>query len=226
MEYKNAESITDQQLVDYILRMLPKDEEAIMTMYLHDSPRLQERLSGWESVLFQLNDNTGEIKPPKAVWRHIEKRLFEMRTTSSSQLRRKPAMFRYIMPAFLSLCVLFGVSYYFAHQPTYTANVVADNQAMWQIEGNDKSIRFTSLADVSMDGQQCVAWLVKPDGRSEKLGTVPDTGDKAHRRIALPESLSTSVGDKVIIAMVSNNYHGKKIPADAQSMSEVLLTGI
>lgn len=222
MQYQNADSVTDQQLIDYILKVLPQDEEAIIAMYLHDNQSLRSRLSSWESVLFQLNDNIGEIKPPTAIWQHIEKRLSEMNQTPRTV--RKPAMLRYLLPAFLTLCTLFGLSYYFAYQPTYKARIVTKDIPLWLIEGNTRSIKFTSLSDVSLDGKHSVAWLVKPNGTVQKLGVIPDWGKEVGRRIALPEVFSTQSGDKVVVVMVAADYRKKQIPQQRALRHETVLT--
>lgn len=226
MTLKNSKPVTDEQLVDYLLKALPENEEAHIARCLEATPSLSARYHYWETILaqFSLDEKVGEVKPPQKVWQQINTRLFEVE--QSVARTRQSVFWRYLLPAFLSLMLLFFGGYYFTHQPTYYAQIVTDKQTVWQIEGNPKSIRFISLTDIAVEGQHCVAWLLKPNGVSQKLGVIPDTGERVNRRIALPEHLATAPGDKIVIAMVESTYQGRQIPQQVPTMSTVLTTEI
>lgn len=225
MTLENSQLVTDEQLVDYLLKALPQDEEARIAVALATDPVLSARYYQWETVFAQLNlgETVEAVQPPKVVWQQIESRLFDTQSTTRT---RQPILLRYLLPAFLSLVFLFFGGYYFSHQPTYHAQILADKQTIWQIDGNLDSIRFISHTDIAVDGQHCVAWLVKPNGVSQKLGVIPDTGGRTNRRIALPEHLATAAGDKIIVAMVKGLYQGKEIPEQAPTMTAILSTEI
>lgn len=196
--------ITDQQLVDYILKLLPEDEQQALTERLEIDVALHERLSAWESVLFELYADVEDKIPPKRVWEQIEHQLFADEVGQKNH-KTSPRFWHYLTPALLTFCLLFVVTFYWQHRPAYQATVLADSTptTLWEIEGNNNSIQFTSISNMAMTNMECVAWLQHAQETPVRLGVIPDGGDKHSRRIELPKSLTVGAGDRIIIAMVA-----------------------
>lgn len=219
--------IDDKQIVDYILRVLPEDAHQRIEAQITSDPELQQRLAQWEQVLFRFNNETADVKPPKAVWHNIENKLFPEQLAAKSK-EKKHGFGRYLIPAFFSLAVLFTGNYYFVHQPSYHAQVIATKNAqpLWEIEGNKNHITFTSINNAAMPNMDCQAWIVQADGQPIRLGAIPDTGHDLTKRVQLPDSLSVSSGDKVIIVMTKKGYKEKLPPAGVPIMNTVTLAAI
>lgn len=192
--------ISDQQLVEYIMQLLPAQQYAALTQQLTTDEQLQQRLTQWEHVLFQLNEQTEAVTPPPTVWENIEQRLFP---ENSFKKEKKRSLGYYLIPALLSLVVLFIGHFYFSNQTAYQAQIVSvDSQkTIWTITGDKKSITFTSLKNVAVDNMDCQAWVLKPNAAALRLGAIPDTGNHTMKRVVLPDNFSVEVGDRVIIVM-------------------------
>ncbi len=194
--------ITDEQLVDYVLKLLPTQEHQQLQAYIEQDRELQQRLNVWQNAMFGFYADTIEKTPPKQVWQAIEYRLFNDKT-DKQKAPQKSRFWHYLTPALLTFCMLFVVTFYWQHRPTYQADVIADTTPvmLWKIEGNNRSINFTSISNISVEQMDCVAWLQHRESTPVRLGVIPDTGDKRSRRIELPKSLVVTTGDHVIIAM-------------------------
>ncbi|MGY0399490.1 MAG: hypothetical protein ACWIPH_06060 [Ostreibacterium sp.] len=224
VDTQRVQSVSDQQLVDYILQLCTLEVYQQLTALIKGDDILRTRLLYWEAALFSLHTATAPVAPSPAVWEKIENSLF---TEQSSVSEKKRGFFSYLIPAFFSLCLLFVATFYFMHQPTYGANVIADNQQMlWEINGNEKNIDFVSINDVSMPNMKCVAWLIKSGTPPIMIGEIPDTGNNEDMRITLPQSLKTNLGDKIIIIMVGKNNNSKRMPANPKMFYEVTLTKV
>ncbi len=194
--------ITDAQLVDYVLNLLPAQDHQHLQTRIEQDSELQQRLNIWQNALFDFYADTEEKTPPKQVWQAIEHRLFNDEA-DEQKAPQKSRFWHYLAPALLTFCMLFAVTFYWQHRPTYQADVIADTTPamLWKIEGNHRSINFISISDVSVAQMDCVAWLQHQGSQPVRLGVIPDTGKKKARRIELPKSLAATTGDRVIIAM-------------------------
>lgn len=217
--------ISDQQLVEYIMHLLPAQQYAALTQQLVTDEQLQQRLTQWEHLLFQLNEQTEAVTPPPAVWAGIEQRLFPEK---SQKKEKKRGLGYFLIPAFLSLAILFVGNFYFSHQAAYHAQMVSiDNQkTIWAITGDTQSITFTSLQNVAVDNMDCQAWVLKPNAAALRLGAIPDTGNNAVKRVSLPEDFSVEAGDMVIVVMTKKNYAKALPPEGVPIMNSVILTTI
>ncbi len=211
--------ITDEQLVDYLLRLLPEQDYQHLQTRIEQDNELQQRLNIWQNALFDFYADTVKKTPPKRVWQAIEKQLFA--DASNKQQPHKSLFWRYLTPALLTFCVLFTVTFYWQQRPTYQADVVAATtpSTLWEIEGNGSSIVFTSISDISVAQMDCVAWLQHRGSKPVRLGVIPDTGDKKSRRIKLPKSLAAATGDRVIIAM---EPRGANAPLPAKEKQHIV----
>lgn len=221
--------ISDQQLVDYLLRVLPDKDHQLLAEQIENDRELQSRVSVWESVLFQLNTDTQPINPPDSVWQNIEGKLFAQSSETANKADKKMGgLARYLIPAFFSLLAIVAVNFYFAHQPNYGADVMAKNgtDVIWEISGNDDNMTFVSMSDMSMDGMDCVAWIAKEGQQMIKLGAIPDHGKQAKKHIKLPEGVHIKKGDKIVIYMLKDNYTESAPPANKAAMSTAVLTDI
>lgn len=209
----NHSHISDQQLVDYVLKLLPEAQHQALAQRIEQAPELQQRLMAWENALFTFHADTAEKTPPKQVWQRIEQQLFADNALANSEVtkRRFWGLGKYLTPSLVAFCMIFGVMFWLQN-PTYQVNPQSQYHAsvgglrfpitVWEVEGNSDSIAFISIWDVSEKDRECVAWLKQGDNAPIRLGAVPDTGDKTLRRINLPKNLTANVGDRVIIAMV------------------------
>lgn len=214
----NNSTVSDQQLVDYVLKLLPEGQYQVLAQRIEQDNELQQRLIAWENALFTFHADTEEKTPSKQVWQRIEQQLFasdsvnaEMQTEREQNKHRFWGFSKYLMPTLVAFCLIFGVMFWLQN-PTYQVNPQSQYHAsvdglhfpitVWEVEGDRDSIAFTSIWDVSEKGWECIAWLKQGDNAPIRLGAVPDTGDKTSYRIDLPENLTAGVGDRVIIAMV------------------------
>ncbi len=210
-------TLSDQKLVDYLLRLLPEAEQQALAKEIEKDDELQQRLAIWQNALFSFYDDIQEQTPPEYVWRAIEQKLFSdefiNRETQIKPQKRLARFWYYLTPALLTLCLLFVVTFYWQHRPTYQAIVTAETAPtmLWKIEGNKNSIAFTSLRDMSVENMDCVAWLQHGDSSPVVLGVIPDKGNKTSLRIELPKSLAANAGDRIIIAMVKRGVN--QLPA-------------
>ncbi len=211
-------TLSDQKLVDYLLKLLPEAEQQALAEEVEKDNKLQQRLAVWQNALFNFYDDIPEQTPPEHVWRAIEQKLFAdelvNQKTQTKPQKRIARFWYYLTPALLTLCLLFIVTFYWQHHPTYQATVIAETTPtmLWKIEGNKNSIAFTSTQNVSVENMDCVAWLQHGDSSPVVLGVIPDKGNKTSLRIELPKSLEASAGDRIIIAMVQRGSI-KKLPA-------------
>lgn len=200
----STNSISDARLVDYILRVLPANEMQLLDNQLANDPVLQKRVPMWEAALFQLNDETAPIEPPRRVWTQIEKKCF---AETSSVSAEKNAWWqrwgRFAVPALLSLCLLWVGSVTLSQRPTYAATVaMSESEPMWKIKGNEEYMTFVSVKNIHMKGMNCVVWLEREGAAPVLLGVVPDTGREATQSIELPEELHLQAGDRVTVGMI------------------------
>lgn len=206
-------TISDEQLVDYLLKVLPDSEQQRLQQQIDADSTLQQRLNTWQNALFSFHADTEERTPPKGVWQRIEQQLFaDTATDDMQQSKSRFWSFGKLIPATaLAFCLLFGAIFWlqnWSYRPDPQSHFHASVSGMsllktlWEIEGNSDSIAFTSISDVSKSGRECVAWLKQGDNAPIRLGVVPDTGDKTSYRIALPHNLVAKAGDHIIIAMV------------------------
>ncbi len=214
--------ITDEQLVDYVLNLLPAQDYQYLQAQIEQNSGLQQRLNVWQNALFDFYADTVEKTPPQRVWQAIEQQLFIDKTDEKQP--QKSRFWQYLAPALLTFCVLFTVTFYWQQRPTYQADVVAaitpiTPATLWQIKGNDSSIVFTSISDVSVAQMDCVAWLQHGNSSPVRLGVIPDTGNKKARRIKLPKSLTATTGDRVIIAM---EPRGSNAPLPAKEKQHIV----
>lgn len=223
-------TISDQQLVNYILRNLSQQQHAMLTEQIEHDETLQQRLTQWEHILFQLNEQTPPVEPPKAVWQRIEQRLFPDNVTAKKATKTR-GIWAYLTPAFLVLALVFVGNFYLTQQPNYQAQIVAakTQQAIWTVKGNHNSITFTSLKNIAMENMDCQAWIIKANsGKPQplRLGAIPDTGRQLTKQIALPDNWSVSAGDEIIIVMTKRGYDKPLPPTGVPIMNRVILSAI
>ncbi len=211
--------ISDEQLVDYVLNLLPVQDYQHLQAQIEQNSELQQRLNVWQNALFDFYANTAEKTPPQRVWQAIEQQLFIDKTNEKQP--QKSRFWYYLAPALLTFCVLFTVTFYWQQRPTYQADVVAEiaPATLWQIKGNDSSIIFISISDVSVAQMDCVAWLQHKGSKPVRLGVIPDTGNNKARRIKLPKSLAAATGDQVIIAM---EPRGSNVPLPTKEKQHIV----
>lgn len=204
-------AITDEQLVDYLLKVLPDSEQQHLQQQIDGDTELQQRLNAWQNALFSFHADTVEKTPPKRVWQGIEQQLFDDNTSHAT--RRFWRWGKSIPSAAMAFCLLFGLVFWLQNlgyrpspQSQYHASVSGLHFpiTLWEVEGNRDSIVFTSIRDVSENGRECVAWLKQGDNAPVRLSAIPDTGNKMAYRIALPDNLTIKAGDRVIVAMVAH----------------------
>lgn len=230
MKQTNTPPISDEQLVDYLLKVLSDSEQQRLQHRINADGKLQQRLNTWQNALFTFHAETEEKTPPKRVWQGIKQQLFADAPVAPK--RRFWRLGNVIPATALAFCLLFGMMFWLQNwsyrpdaQSQFHASVNASHFpiTLWEIEGKQDSIAITSIRNVSESGRDCIAWLQQGDNAPIRLGIVPDTGDKTTRRIALPENLSANVGDRIIIAMVD---HGDTRLPDVSKQHIVQLTAI
>lgn len=226
--YTNETTVPDHVLVDYILQLLPDKQHQALAQRLENDSELQSRLSTWEQALFSLNHHTAPVTPPEKIWENISQSLFADASRDSKQRGHngKKGFGFYLIPAFFSLCLVFLIAFYTAHQPDYAATVADNNQVIWQVQGNDKHIRFVSVNDISMPNRVCVAWLHQPGEKPVSLGVIPDTGKEKTLRIATPKTLTINAGDKIVITMVDADADPQSPPPASTAGKTVTLQDI
>lgn len=197
--------ISDEIIIDYILHHLSTKDRQDLSALIEADASLRTRVDTWQEMLFQLNKETTPVAPSSRVWQGVEQQLFEEKPHPA--VSQKGQFWRYLVPAFFSLMLLFIGSFYFSHRPVYQTIVVSPGQqALWQVQGNEESIQFVSLVDVSLPNANCIAWIETGDKQIHKLGVIPDTGGQKTLRISLPASIQATVGSRIIIARVDKNY--------------------
>lgn len=223
--------INDEQLIHYILHLLPAGDRHAIETALDTDTALQQRLLKWQQVFAQLDEKTTPVTPPERVWQSIASQLaFDTENTlkpAASEAsktsnatnatnaapakpnkggRKNGGFWHYLVPAFATLVVAFMVSFYYHVQPDLRADIMSTDatEVVWQVAANDSNITFVSVKDISVDGMDCVAWIQRKTGEKVRLGQVPDTGSNAKKRLPVPPSLALTAGDSVVIYMVDS----------------------
>ncbi len=124
-------------------------------------------------------------------------------TDSPMDNKPKPRLKDYLLPALVTFCALFALTFYLDHRPDYHASVSYDDKILWEIEGNSNSIVFTSITDTSSNNLDTAVWFKNNNNKLIKLGIIPDKGNKQSRRIELPQSLSVAIGSRLLISKAS-----------------------
>lgn len=109
------------------------------------------------------------------------------------------------MPALVSLLLLFSVVFYLHIKPSYAIDIREKDKVIWQLSGNDSSIKITYVNDKAAKQSSQYLWIQKDNqNQAYKVGLMPHQANGSVR-YALPAEFGIDAGDKLIISDTNNH---------------------
>ena len=176
----------NQAAADYVLGLLSPQENAEFEALLAVSHDTQKEVEGWRSHLDTLNDSLPPVKPPRHIWKNIEKAIRPSESFWSS-LRFWQGT------AFASIAAMFLIVFVNIKQPGTKAMdyvYVVSNQQQnpgWIVNASLNSNKLymeTVQPDAFPEGKVCELWLAVEGLEPISLGFLPKSGI---REIAIPD---------------------------------------
>lgn len=114
--------------------------------------------------------------------------------------KKKSSFWQYLLPAFISLALLLGLPFYFHIKPSYEFDIKVNNQLLWQVSGNDSSIKITSVNPWQTDSQPRLWFSKANDSKPYPIGLIPNNTKQQSVRYSLPQDSHLEPGDQFIIS--------------------------
>lgn len=167
----------DIRAAEYVLRLLPADEERAFEARAAGDPTLSERVTYWANRLSGLNIHIDPVKPRSAVRRELMQRLFG--TDSKPSFWQRAGLWRSV--SFASL-VLAGFLGFQAMQPSLAPGLVSEIAAeddslrvLAVVIPSTHVIQLTRTAGDPAPGRVFQLWGIPPDGSAPvSLGVLPE----------------------------------------------------
>jgi anti-sigma-K factor RskA len=215
MMLRDAE-LREQLAARYVLGQLRGRARQRFLRHLQDDAQLQRQVHEWEARLYPLDEALKPKKPPRRVWRAVQRRL---RTSDRPRLRTKGLLagWRSFTAGAMAAALMLGVGLYFslppAFQPDYVAVIAeTDGAPLWlvQAEIDDDHLIVTPLQRPRPPADKAYElWLLPAgDAAPVSLGLLPSESP-AGRRLPAVKQIADAKGIAVSIEPVGGSPTGQ-----------------
>ncbi len=184
----------DIRAAEYVLRLMPADEESRFEDEMARSPELSSEVAGWLLHFEGLNDGFEPQKPRKAVRKELMDRLFGDVTEKPSFLDRV-ALWRGLSLASLTAVAVLAL---LAFQPpapppqgpTFVSEIAAPDDSLRLLavyDGAQDRLQVTRTAGAARPGRVLELWAIPGDNAPVSLGVLPEDG---RATLTLPAELA------------------------------------
>ena len=201
----------DMLAAEFVLRLLPPDEEAACAARLARDPVFAEEVARWRGAFSALDVEFAEMTPPRRLLAQVEQQLFGAAPSLLARLWASVGFWRGVAAAAVAGAVALAVltrPVEQAEPPQLVATVAAPAGTVQLVALLDRAageIRFTRLAGVAAPGRSLELWLL-PEGETApiSLGLIP-AGDRF--AVAVPAGYAERVAPGTAI-LVSDEVEG------------------
>lgn len=185
------------EAAEYVLRLLPPDEEAAFEAEMAQNPALRDQVAGWLRHFEGLNAGFAETAPRPAIKGALFTRLFGDETPRRVSFWDRAGLWRGISLAALALAAVMTTLWLWPAErtgPGYVSEIAAEDGSLRLFAVYDPAqggLRISRIAGTAPAGRVLELWAISGDAAPVSLGVLPETPSAL---LPLPDSYRSAAG--------------------------------
>lgn len=184
---------------EYVLRLLPQEEEAEFEAAMAADPALRDEVAGWMRHFEGLNTGFAETTPRPAVKGALFTRIFGEEAPRKVSFWDRVGLWRGISVAALVLAAVMTTLWLLpaegpAPGPGYVSEIAAEDGSLRLFAVYDPvrgGLQITRISGAAPEGRVLELWAIAGDAAPVSLGVLPED---QHALLTLPESYHSAAG--------------------------------